>query len=421
MAYKSGGELISNLIDSYLGNAKKTLTTKEGFMSALGNVTDQLSDPTEAATSFGPGMAGIIVGPKAKGFANLRQFSDLYSKMPKAEISDAGATLTEALKKRFTTTKAADLGKIEQAANAPEIPAAEIHRQLSDFKGQYPEGPLAAFFNHPELYKQYPELTASKVKFGYGPNSYPGSFHPADQSIELNLQGIQNEGDLMDTILHELQHRVQSDEGFIGGASPNFYKSAQEGTSLKRIAAGKSPMPKGMTKEELQADPSDLYNRTIGEIEARDTTARRTLTDEQRAQHMPYESQGVPVKQGVNPDKWFDTAASYYASTPPALTASERKLMHTRLMERGTPEEISTIMSKRPKPPIVPQDMFESLGLKYKGVTPVTDMPEASKAKGAAHWFDDPETGSTLMMHENDLTPESILFHLLQSRAKFRK
>lgn len=58
------------------------------------------------------------------------------------------------------------------------------------------------------------------------------------------------------------------------------------------------------------------------------------------------------------------------------------------------------------------ESLFSQLGLKYKG-------PQASP-KGMYHWFDDPETGSTLLMKAEDLTPEKIMAHVKTSREKFK-
>ena len=187
---------------------------------------------------------------------------------------------------------------------------------------------LNMVLDHPALYESYPELRHMPVRFEEMLGGDKGGYNPETKSIELDASMRNNEIDVMRAILHEFQHAVQDIEGFATGASPAYWageKAARvedakfrEGvldeeltrqqdflsmlekngwdkeadlykTGVKRL--GELQRRRGEAAEELgkyeNASAYDLYHRTAGEIEARDTAERRRLTDEQRKNTRP--------------------------------------------------------------------------------------------------------------------------------------
>ncbi|MEA1884142.1 MAG: PLxRFG domain-containing protein, partial [Thermotogota bacterium] len=134
------------------------------------------------------------------------------------------------------------------------------------------------------------------------------------------------------TLLHEVQHVIQLEEGFAKGGSPTptyFFEDMVKKTTLKRLKnegikeanrrinnAETQAEYEAMRKErevlvqtikELEKDPEvlnpyEVYHRLAGEIEARDTSARVKLTPKQRREQFPYESQGIPEDQWIITD-----------------------------------------------------------------------------------------------------------------------
>lgn len=152
-----------------------------------------------------------------------------------------------------------------------EAEMAELQETYSDrvWDGKYL---LRDFLKHDELFKEYPYLNRVSLVFdelGYGEK---GFFDKRSNTIVLSDSLI---GKAEDTLIHEIQHVIQKIEGFASGSSPKYWNERMENGYSKRWASGEEMMP------------SELYRNTAGEIEARDTAARRSLTVEERKNRKP--------------------------------------------------------------------------------------------------------------------------------------
>lgn len=131
---------------------------------------------------------------------------------------------------------------------------------------------LRDFLKHDELFKAYPYLNRVNLAFdelGYGEKGY---FDKRSNTIVLSDNLI---GTTEDVLIHEIQHVIQKIEGFSGGSNPKYWNERMENGYSKRWSSGEEMMP------------SELYRNTAGEIEARDTAARRSLTAEERRSRKP--------------------------------------------------------------------------------------------------------------------------------------
>lgn len=203
---------------------------------------------------------------------------------------------------------------------------------------------LEQVLDHPALFEAYPQLKNTKIVFGELEPGTNGSFSERNNQIVL-AESLRNAPD--DTLLHEIQHAIQSVEGFSSGASREYWE--RQMTSGRRIhSAGTNRVLNELVAFEANPEneavmrfrdrletalklddnmethdsiweeaenaglgdrlnqyfdlvfeyetqknrpgnqvPSDLYRNTAGEIEARDTASRRKLNAQQRAETMP--------------------------------------------------------------------------------------------------------------------------------------
>lgn len=123
---------------------------------------------------------------------------------------------------------------------------------------------LSDILVHEDLFELYPKLKKSKIKFrtledgvtkkGEKYTKY-GYFSKLTNTIVINNKIISSPQKLLTTLLHETQHRIQKIEGFQGGASIRNSLSA--------------------------------YKNNFGEMEARDTTARKNMSYQERMKNKP--------------------------------------------------------------------------------------------------------------------------------------
>lgn len=202
---------------------------------------------------------------------------------------------------------------------------------------------LPDFVRHDELYQNYPQLRQAGLRFTRLPEGTRGTFDGQDIILDESLRSAPE-----DTLVHEIQHAIQRAEGFTGGASPEGWQAVRQQVidtvagarqnldlwlqdigypeyvreSMNRVVSGEitldehwkaleefkkdSPFAAEIARceEELAnyenqlrmlnnlgdgewGNSFDMYENTAGEIEARDVTARRQMTPEQRRETMP--------------------------------------------------------------------------------------------------------------------------------------
>lgn len=175
---------------------------------------------------------------------------------------------------------------------------------------------LGDVLDHPALFAAYPALRDYGVTFvpaevmGQKNGSFSGKLFTLNDSLGAH--------DALSTLLHEIQHGIQSIEGFATGSNPASERDTspdrdmlQDGAILARLAVSqggmegakrvfaqrfqREPAPgaesaalSGESPDSLQARAKTMlpaverYRRQAGEVEARNTQARRGMTDAQR-------------------------------------------------------------------------------------------------------------------------------------------
>ena len=180
-------------------------------------------------------------------------------------------------------------------------------------------------FEHPDLKKSY--QFDGPLEVIKGPH-VGGKYSDVTDGV---LARGSNEEDIRSVTLHELQHGVQSREGFARGSSPeaerfDLFKDADKqaaryqslmsqmmkwendldsGTLSPAVAEHTNRLLAAAQKEldsinaRRSADPYELYRRTAGEVEARNVQARRDFTKEERRRITPWETEDVPRAQQI--------------------------------------------------------------------------------------------------------------------------
>jgi hypothetical protein len=194
---------------------------------------------------------------------------------------------------------------------------------------------LGDVIQHPELFKQYPELNDVRVSTFYRePGGSNAVFDGKNISLAHNMTPEQAKG----AILHEVQHWIQKKEDFARGANtdqmswvpasqrPVLMEEAQrlyrewkpapyeefwggseatkEGQKaynayLKRFNSKEGQ--EGRWRAAQEAAPERVYLRNAGEIEARDVSDRRTWDAAMRRKVPPTTRSDAIVRMG-NPD-----------------------------------------------------------------------------------------------------------------------
>lgn len=208
---------------------------------------------------------------------------------------------------------------------------------------------LRDIMQHNALFEAYPEIAETKVKFADMPSGTAGSYNRETNTITLDTKLKYDANEALDALMHEVQHRVQAAEDFASGTNPGYwnrgenydraaekyrdnrvrllnglstedlalydeYRSAERemgamldgsmlydesrmdalekrSDELYRELYGKEWFGKLNRYDRILGDAGEavkeFYRNTAGEIEARDTAARRRMSAEERKNTPP--------------------------------------------------------------------------------------------------------------------------------------
>ena len=154
------------------------------------------------------------------------------------------------------------------------------------------EGAIGGMYRNPDLYKAYPELLAiDRMKLTKLPDWLPDSANTGSYSRTIGGKGIiearnKTEQGALDTATHELQHAIQTLEGWQSGGMESKFKDTPNMSAFEQ------------------------YRRLQGEVEARATAFRRLLTPEERRSIFPEQSYDIPFNQLTNTEPFGNTIGS---------------------------------------------------------------------------------------------------------------
>jgi hypothetical protein len=196
---------------------------------------------------------------------------------------------------------------------------------------------LSDVLDHPELYKAYPEL--ANVQVHHNPSmGAEASFDPINASISLDM----TRPGARESILHEIQHGIQTTEGFAPGGTTGRIGFGDGGTperqalidSMSRemranprqaeaIAARYDPLIEAETKRSNDLRYNE-YRNLAGEVEARNVADRSNMGHNSRRGIAPWESADTDVaRQIVNTP---NEGMKYNSPLPPSIAAAHDQM-----------------------------------------------------------------------------------------------
>ena len=395
----------------FLPSRVRAFTTPEGRAQTAQTMFASLQDPANAVNLMGPGgMVGTFagVGAKTADLAKLEQAKQMLKAgasdreawaatgwthafpdgKPRFEISDDRAVFNtpEKLNAQFDSLMqrnkdirdqlnaqgGSDLfpDQVASARDALKDELAKNWSKAAALSGNANAGISAPLvYEHPELYKAYPELANIQVKQGVYPENKRVLGYSQGPEIGIGQGALEMPtapGEVfqpVSTMGHEMQHAVQGSEGFARGTMPaqaeydmtndldqlhqlgQHYLQGRDPYQLmnKRnmfggldpedeFALNKWQEVQDMKDQVVREAPMELYRRHAGEVEARLTQGRLQMTPEQRAASYPLDRMDVPPEQQIvrfdrttaNPDA-KKGVAGVMSPPQPSLSVSSNK------------------------------------------------------------------------------------------------
>lgn len=281
----------------------------EKIREFIANRANRVAAQDEAADKYGPG-----------GFAaaGAKYQNDAYHEDPTGYVMGSAALVPGTIGGRgalgFGEAKAAGKTFVgPEGIERFEIPDQESIYHPQNFadevgygKKENISGRLSDLLQHDPLYENYPQLEDLKVSItrhnmGKTMGQYNSGWNMGDGMIKLHPDYVYDPQMGHSTLLHEIQHALQHEEGFASGGSADaqFYDSylgdlKNEFNRLNTRPNGTMYDTKTMPErarqilaeirgiENWRITPNDLYKRLAGEAEARNVEGRMNWSDKQR-------------------------------------------------------------------------------------------------------------------------------------------
>lgn len=173
-------------------------------------------------------------------------------------------------------------------------------------------GKLSEVIDAPELFKAYPQLKDVRIETDAIMNDMPsnGEYNAKTNTITIHADELK----YMNSILnHEIQHAIQSIEGFDRGGSPRLVRGeikkrlAEVTKQIRQLRAeGKEDEAKAIVEKNrglynaYQAnDDYNSYKSLAGEVEARNVQERMNMSPEERRKTLAESTEDVARKDQI--------------------------------------------------------------------------------------------------------------------------
>lgn len=302
-------------VEAYIGQHTSVLPESREYYKKIAQAEDQrvLENAMEFLTFGGVGAktANLVSLDKAKKMKEQGETAlqiwretgwtnEFPDKKWRFEIDDSMAVLNPDASKHIEAGKKY-AGKSEiTAADIPKIHAIKDSWDLPDL------------LQHDELYDAYPQLRNLKARVDAGLDargSYSGSGSSGIGEISFNPKAIGDDEDIPQTLLHEIQHAIQRQEGFAKGGNTIQAPTLRETKDL--IDALESDLFKAQKRGDKEGykklyealwnlqTGEGAYKRLAGEAEARLTASRAQLDKYWRGALEPWTQFDVPRREQI--------------------------------------------------------------------------------------------------------------------------
>lgn len=173
-------------------------------------------------------------------------------------------------------------------------------------------GKLSNVIDAPELFKAYPQLKDVRIETDAIMNDMPsnGEYNAKTNTITIHADELK----YMNSILnHEIQHVIQSIEGFDRGGSPRLVRGeikkrlAEVTNQIRQLRAeGKEDEAKAIVEKNRGLynayhanDDYNSYKSLAGEVEARNVQERMNMTPEERRKALAESTEDVARKDQI--------------------------------------------------------------------------------------------------------------------------
>ena len=131
---------------------------------------------------------------------------------------------------------------------------------------------LGELLDHPELFKAYPELKDIDVRMT--PGTKNSSYQESKNLIKL--------GGGIDALMHEVQHAIQTKEGFASGGNPRQFEWSQkyfiDGKETSDMEGGRGVILRHWDDNESLTGLDKVFKKTLGQWKQRLKNAKRKST-----------------------------------------------------------------------------------------------------------------------------------------------
>ena len=279
---------------SYLADMMKKPYGARIFKELQSVLKERLSPKREQNVDIS--QPALVLGKGALDYANAQEktrFVGQIDKKPRFEIDDKKVKL-----------------------NLDD--AVERHRGIKEWKGKklIQDWELGEILDHPELYKNYPDMAHMPVVIGKLPYPLMAGYEETEDRIFLNeVARTKDMKQMTSNLLHELQHAIQLREDFATGGSIDSYSKDP------RIGMPGTP---GIGQFEY-------YESLPGEVEARNVQHRYEsgkdyFNDKFRFKPFP-ETLPVSYKRQIN----TDFSKPLFGPYPPVVSPEEQKEVRERV------------------------------------------------------------------------------------------
>lgn len=173
-------------------------------------------------------------------------------------------------------------------------------------------GTLGDYIDHPELFANYPQLRQAGLRFADLPDGTYGTYNTETNTIMLD-NSLRSSPE--DTLVHEIQHAIQTAEGFAGGSSPEYWRTPRE-AAIRPEYRGRIQETRERLREIEDRFRQEWPNDTINLENARAYYAWDDLywKEESQEGQQRYLDRMNTIEEAAREGGWEDLLNEYYAA-----------------------------------------------------------------------------------------------------------